>query len=139
MKKILASLAVLIALASFTTGNVNPAANTPLSGKHSFKKYHVTGSVTLSGGCHVSYDLWVDVSIIPPRYNGISGTITMSGNCSGTQTINARASVDQTKDSYVTSGLVIDERVFDEREQAELAAAIQAQLNTESDAIFGSR
>lgn len=106
-----------------------------------FKRFHLVGSVTLSGGCVATYDLWVDVSIVPPRYNGISGTITMSGNCSGTQTINARANVNEsmTSDTYETTEFHIVENVLSSTDQKLLEDDIQIQLNLDSFEIFGGR
>lgn len=53
----------------------------------------ISGSITLSGGCHVKYTITVDYDIVPPRVNSIHGTVTMSGPCSGTQTFSARATL----------------------------------------------
>lgn len=54
-------------------------------------KRHLEGSFTLSGGCHIKYSVDIDYQLIPPRINSIHGSVTMTGNCSGTQTFRASA------------------------------------------------
>lgn len=104
-----------------------------------FKIFHLVGTVTLSGGCVVSYNLTLDVSFIPPRFNSLSGTLTLSGNCTGTQTINInqlRADIDdETKE---TTNLEIDEisETFSLGQHLEFVLHLQAQINEEKDEIW---
>lgn len=56
------------------------------------KIYHLSGNVTMSGGCVIHYEIDVNYSLIPPRLNGVSGTLTMGAGCSGSQTFSLRGS-----------------------------------------------
>jgi len=60
-----------------------------------FRKKTFSGSITLSGGCRVKYVITVDYDLFPPTINSVSGTVTLSGPCSGTQTFSARATTDE--------------------------------------------
>ena len=62
-----------------------------------FGKKRITRSFTLSGGCTVAYDVTISYTIIPPSITGISGTVSFSGNCTGSQSIEASATVDGNK------------------------------------------
>lgn len=49
-------------------------------------KKRLIGTVTLSGGCVVNYNILVTWSLVPPSLT-VNGTVTMSGLCQGTQGI----------------------------------------------------
>lgn len=70
-----------------------PGSN-PTTEESVLKVKEVTGSITLSGGCKITYTLVIDYDVIPPRINSIHGTLTMSGPCSGTQTFFVTATLD---------------------------------------------
>ena len=77
--------------------NVNSETNK----KESLPKRHFEGTITLSGGCKIKYSIDIDYQLIPPRVNSIHGSLTMSGNCSGTQTF--RASANTNNEGTITS------------------------------------
>lgn len=63
--------------------------------KDFFRKAHLEGTIRLSGGCVIHYSIDVEYTIIPPAIQGVSGTLTMSGPCSGSQTFSARATTSE--------------------------------------------
>lgn len=102
------------------------------------KKFHIVGSYTTPQGCHYSYDLILDVGLVPPRFNSLTGTITSTGNCTGTQTINItslRGVVDP--QTYETSNFKIDETIFQNTaEQERFEKVLENQINNERDQIW---
>jgi hypothetical protein len=93
------------------------------------KKIHVTGTGTLSGGCVVKYDLVLDISIFPASLNGMTGSLSFSGECSSQQTvvISAKGTVSPEKEIY---NLKIGQRVFEKQEtQYELELELQKTIN----------
>ena len=129
MKKLFLNLclALIFASASFAggTSNFQPVKNSAEA--NYFKKVRVTGTITLSGGCVISYDLWVDVTVIPPSINSITGTMVFSGTCTGTQTINAKATVNKLKET--TDFSVTTPKVNPVLASDEFKAAIIKKLN----------
>jgi hypothetical protein len=93
------------------------------------KKIHVTGTVTLSGGCVVKYDLVLDISIFPASLNGMTGTLSFSGECSLQQTVVMSAKGTITPEKEINN-LKIDQRIFEKQEQqSELEMELQKRLN----------
>lgn len=103
-----------------------------------FKKYHLVGTFTTPQGCTYSYDLYLDVSLIPPRFNSLTGTMTTSGNCTGTQTINITSLRGLVKnDTKETSYFGINESVFqDQILQDQFEKVLQEHINNEKDLIW---
>ncbi|MCO6174951.1 hypothetical protein NHF50_07810 [Flavobacterium sp. NRK F10] len=121
MKKLFFIPALLFLFSSslmMANNGVNPKHDSELSTILKRVK-NIKGSITLSGGCVVDYDITVDYDIIPPRVNSIHGTVTMSGNCSGTQTFRASAATDpKGKIVYVQTDLkdpVLQTGEFDDK------------------------
>ena len=102
------------------------------------KKFNLQGSVTLSGGCTVSYDLVLDISIIPLGFNSLSGTLSMSGNCTGVQTLNIttlRGRVNQ--ETKMTSFFIIEEDLFNDKGlQLDFEKYLIVQINENREEIF---
>lgn len=51
-----------------------------------FLKKEVNASITSTGGCTFSIHGYVTYSLFPPSISGFTGTVTLSGTCSGTYT-----------------------------------------------------
>ncbi len=71
----------------------NPYSETEFEAKL-IKVKTFKGKLTLSGGCNVEYSITIDYDILPPRINSVHGTVTLSGNCTGTQTFRMSAATD---------------------------------------------
>lgn len=72
-----------------------------------FTRKRLQGTIKLSGGCIIKYDITVEYTIIPPSFELVSGKVTFSGGpCSGTQTFGATGKFDGKQ----LSDLVIDSR-----------------------------
>ncbi|CAN5850803.1 hypothetical protein BH11BAC4_BH11BAC4_22710 [soil metagenome] len=99
MKKLILSLCLIFSIVSISFAEAGAPYKTSQQNevKSFWKMFHVRGTITMSGGCIIAYDLYIDVSIFPPGFNLISGSLTMSGNCSGSQNINARGTVSENK------------------------------------------
>ena len=92
MKKLFFGIMATLYLLSFNCNAKNLQLHKKMEvADRLLKIRHFTGSITLSGGCHVSYSIDIDYSILPPGVNSIHGTLTLSGNCSGTQSFRASA------------------------------------------------
>lgn len=93
MKNLIKILLIVIAFASISLNAKNSID--PISEiENVIKVKTITGSITLSGGCHVNYSITIDYDLFPPRVNSVHGTVTMSGNCSGTQSFRVASQVD---------------------------------------------
>ena len=57
-----------------------------------FRKVHLVGSFSTSGGCTIGYDVYVDIVTVfgwpPIKVKSVEGTLTFSGTCHGQQNIN---------------------------------------------------
>ncbi len=106
-----------------------------------FKKFHIVGSLTTAQGCHMSYDLWLDVSIIPLRFNSLTGTITTSGNCAGVQSINVtslRGTIEE--NTKETSDFKIDDQIFSNSlDQAHFEKVLQKQINLQKNQVWDAQ
>ncbi len=89
---------------------------------------HLEGSFTMSGGCHISYSIDVDYSLVPPRINSFHGSVTMSGNCSGEQTFRGSANTDA--QGTITS--VSTDLKGEELQSAEFNNALAKSLNEQN-------
>lgn len=84
------------------------------------------GSITLSGGCHISYSITIDYSLLPPAINSVHGSLTFSGSCTGTQTFRMAAKTD--KDGNVLS--VESDVKLEESKMEEFNSAFVKELNS---------
>lgn len=103
-------------LISFLAPALSFAAITPIAIEQDapLRKKHFAGSVTLSGGCTISYSIDIEYTIVPPSVTSIHGSLSFSGTCTGTQTFRARANTDG--DGLITS---IESDSKDENVQSE--------------------
>lgn len=120
-------LVFVFASASFAGNTVNFKQAENGTALNYFKKIRVTGTITLTGGCVITYELLVDVTLFPPTVNGISGTMTFSGTCTGTQTINAKATVNKLK--VTTDFAITTPKVNPVLASEEFRAAMVKKLN----------
>lgn len=138
MKRLLSVLLVL----SLAVSNLSLSTpHTPLSNRAlpvGFKKIHLQGSATLSGGCTITYNLVLDVTIIPTRFNSLTGTVSFSGTCTGTQNLNIsqlRGTVNEK--TRETTGFQIVDNIFNNpTRQKEFELLLQKEINKNRDQIF---
>ncbi len=57
-----------------------------LSNKNLFAKKHVDATITSTSGCQIHIVGDVNYTIFPPNITGFTGTVTLSGTCSGSYT-----------------------------------------------------
>ena len=94
MKRIL--LFAFLAIASASFASEIPVKHIKI--EKFFKTVHVNYTLTSTGGCTVHIVGDVTFSIIPPSFDGFSGTVSISGgkNCpNGSMTFAARVSCDE--------------------------------------------
>lgn len=117
------TLICFTALCSFTN---NQIASSGLVSNSVLGRYHAVGTIHLSGGCTVSYDAWIDYTLIPPGINSIHGSVTLSGSCSGSQTF--RSTADVAEDKTITNVVVeFSDSILNSEE---FAKALEVELNS---------
>lgn len=136
MKRILFALLLLLVTASSFAAIESPGNPTPnLSTYNFFKTLHFSGTVHLSGGCTVTYNLTLVVGLFPPSFGSLTGTLNMSGNCVGVQSISITGKSDVTEtpslsESAELKDFEINETIFTNvKVQKELNQALQNIFN----------